>query len=144
MVFSGLVMAWRLATWPTRRSPDLVNATTEGVVRPPSSLSMTLGSPPSITATTELVVPRSIPIILPMTDPPTYKHMKTQDKYYARDSIMRVECVTVKVLDEDGRFQVAGNRGRPEASPQSELHAGGNATVCAASFAHIVRFDLKG
>jgi len=25
MVFSGLVMAWRLATWPTRRSPLLVN-----------------------------------------------------------------------------------------------------------------------
>src|ERR1700729_2535652 len=56
-------MACRLATWPTRRSPDLVKATTEGVVRPPSSLAITLGSPPSITATTELVVPRSIPII---------------------------------------------------------------------------------
>src|SRR5207245_4460294 len=64
MVFSGLVMACRLATWPTRRSPVLVNATTDGVVRPPSSLAMTLGSPPSITATQELVVPRSIPIIL--------------------------------------------------------------------------------
>src|SRR6201996_8701771 len=63
MVLAGLVMAWRLATWPTRRSPDLVNATTEGVVRPPSSLEITWGSPPSITATTELVVPRSIPII---------------------------------------------------------------------------------
>ena len=35
-VFSGLVMAWRLATWPTRRSPLLVNATTDGVVRWPS------------------------------------------------------------------------------------------------------------
>ena len=35
-VFSGLVMAWRLATWPTRRSPLLVNATTDGVVRSPS------------------------------------------------------------------------------------------------------------
>ena len=63
-VFSGLVMACRLATCPTRRSPVLVNATTEGVVRPPSSLGITLGSPPSITATTELVVPRSIPMIL--------------------------------------------------------------------------------
>src|SRR5205085_6072641 len=63
MVFSGLVIAWRLATCPTSRSPVLVNATTDGVVRPPSSLAMTLGSPPSITATQELVVPRSIPII---------------------------------------------------------------------------------
>jgi hypothetical protein len=35
MVFSGLVMACRLATWPARRSPDLLMATTEGVVRPP-------------------------------------------------------------------------------------------------------------
>ena len=40
-----------------------VNATTEGVVRPPSLLVMTVGVPPSITATQELVVPKSIPII---------------------------------------------------------------------------------
>ena len=39
-------------------------ATTEGVVRFPSALGMTTGSPPSKTATQELVVPRSIPIIL--------------------------------------------------------------------------------
>ena len=32
-VFWELVTAWRLAAWPTRRSPLLVNATTEGVVR---------------------------------------------------------------------------------------------------------------
>ena len=36
-------------------------ATTEGVVREPSALAMTEGSPPSRTATTELVVPRSMP-----------------------------------------------------------------------------------
>ena len=66
MVFSGLVMAWRLATWPTSRSPLLVKATIEGVVRAPSSFGMTFGSPPSMTATHELVVPRSIPIILAM------------------------------------------------------------------------------
>jgi hypothetical protein len=64
MVFSGLVMACRLATWPTRRSPLSVIATTEGVMRPPSGLVMTVGFPPSITATTELVVPRSMPMIL--------------------------------------------------------------------------------
>src|SRR6267378_2081254 len=39
-------------------------ATTEGVVRAPSWLGITTGSPPCITATTEFVVPRSIPIIL--------------------------------------------------------------------------------
>jgi hypothetical protein len=64
MVFSGLVTAWRLATCPTSRSPVLVNATMEGVRRFPSGLVMTVGSPPSITATTEFVVPRSMPMIL--------------------------------------------------------------------------------
>src|SRR5712692_5387135 len=63
-VFSGLVTAWRLATCPTRRSPVLVMATTDGVVRAPSWLGMTTDSPPCITATTELVVPKSIPMIL--------------------------------------------------------------------------------
>jgi hypothetical protein len=67
MVCLGLVTAWRLATWPTSRSPSLVNATTDGVVRPPSALGMTTGSPPSMTATTEFVVPRSIPMILDAT-----------------------------------------------------------------------------
>src|SRR5580693_41538 len=63
-VFCGLVTAWRFAIVPTRRSPDAVNATTDGVVRPPSAFSITVGSPPSRTAMHELVVPRSIPIVL--------------------------------------------------------------------------------
>src|ERR1700686_3708264 len=63
-VFSGLVTACRFATCPTSRSPVLVNATTDGVRRPPSGLGITTGSPPSMAATTELVVPRSMPIIL--------------------------------------------------------------------------------
>src|SRR2546429_8092430 len=66
IVFSGLVTAWRLATVPTRRSPDCVNATTDGVVRPPSAFSITVGSPPSSTAIQLLVVPRSIPIVFPI------------------------------------------------------------------------------
>src|SRR3954449_3000661 len=61
MVRSTLVTAWRLAISPTRTSPFLANATTDGVVRPPSAFAMTVGSPPSRTATTEFVVPRSIP-----------------------------------------------------------------------------------
>src|SRR5260221_6403548 len=64
MVFSGLVTACRLATCPTRRSPPLVMATTLGVVRAPSWLGMTTGSPPCITATTELVVPKSIVAVM--------------------------------------------------------------------------------
>src|ERR1700684_4358212 len=66
IVRSGLVTAWRFASCPTSRSPVLVNATTEGVVRDPSELAMTVGLCPSITATTELVVPRSIPTTLAM------------------------------------------------------------------------------
>src|SRR5690349_23181815 len=63
MVFWGLVMAWRLAGSPTLRSPFFRKATTEGVVRRPSSLAITTGSLPSITATQLLVVPKSIPMI---------------------------------------------------------------------------------
>src|SRR4029077_6909110 len=64
MVLRGLVTDWRLATWPTRRSPLLVKATTDGVVRPPSWFGITTACPPSMTETTELVVPKSIPMIL--------------------------------------------------------------------------------
>ncbi len=60
-VRSTLVTACRLATSPTSTSPFLANATTDGVVRAPSVLVMTVGSPPSRTETTEFVVPRSIP-----------------------------------------------------------------------------------
>src|SRR5688500_18331877 len=65
-VRSGLVMAWRLATSPTRTSPLLEKATTDGVVRPPSALGTTVGSPASRTLTTELVVARSMPTALGM------------------------------------------------------------------------------
>src|SRR2546421_13120918 len=66
MVRSGLVMAWRLATSPTRTSPVFEKPTTDGVVRPPSALGMTVGSPASRVATTEFVVPRSMPTTLGM------------------------------------------------------------------------------
>src|SRR5438270_13416732 len=62
IVFSGLVTAWRLAGCPTRISPALAKATIEGVVRTPSAFSITLAWRPSMTATQELVVPRSMPI----------------------------------------------------------------------------------
>src|SRR4051812_3246422 len=63
-------MAWRLATCPTRRWPSSVNATTDGVVRWPSALGITSAWPPSIVAaTTELVVPRSMPTAFAITAP---------------------------------------------------------------------------
>ena len=49
-----------------RGGDDTLFATTDGVVRPPSGLGMTLGSPPSMTDTQELVVPRSMPIVFAM------------------------------------------------------------------------------
>src|SRR5881397_1418527 len=45
-VFSGLVIACRLATCPTRISPSFVNPTTDGVSRLPSWFAMTVGLPP--------------------------------------------------------------------------------------------------
>jgi len=62
-VFWEFVTAWRLAAWPTSRSPFFANPTTDGVVREPSEFAITTGSFPSITATTEFVVPKSIPMI---------------------------------------------------------------------------------
>ena len=77
IVFSGFITACRLATVPTRRSPESVKATTEGVVRPPSAFSSTVGSPPSITATHELVVPKSMPIVFATVNPPSFRRLPT-------------------------------------------------------------------
>src|SRR5688572_29454808 len=67
-VFFGFVIAWRFAGSPTLRSPFPLSrkATIEGVVLRPSLFAITTGSLPSITATHELVVPKSIPIIFPI------------------------------------------------------------------------------
>ena len=67
IVLSGFVTACLFASSPTRRSlalleVALVKATTDGVVLAPSAFAITTGSPPSITATHEFVVPKSIPI----------------------------------------------------------------------------------
>ena len=66
IVFSGFVTCWRFAGEPTSRWPSRPNATTDGVVRPPSAFGMTVGSDPSSTAMQELVVPRSIPMVFAM------------------------------------------------------------------------------
>ena len=63
IVFWGFVTCCRRAGAPTSRWPSFVNATTEGVVRPPSAFGITVGSPPSRTAMHEFVVPRSIPSV---------------------------------------------------------------------------------
>src|SRR4051812_9613059 len=109
MVCLGLVTAWRLATWPTRRSPSLVKATTEGVVRPPSALGMTTGSPPSMTATTELVVPRSIPMILEAMSTPDARVLRRTSNLPSAWIWMRVsKCRTVLRC----RFGTSDSKGR--------------------------------
>src|SRR4029453_19567014 len=69
-VFIGLVTACPLAGTPTSLSPSSVKATIEGVVLEPSAFSSTLGLEPSMTATHELVVPRSMPMTLAIVDDP--------------------------------------------------------------------------
>src|SRR3989304_6490504 len=66
IVLVGLVTRWRLATWPTKRSPFLLIATTLGVVRLPSLLAIISGLPACITAIALLGVPKSLPIIFPL------------------------------------------------------------------------------
>src|SRR5262249_33462598 len=62
----GLVTIWRLLAAPTTTSPSAFHDTIDGVVRPPSWLWITAGSPPSSTATQLFVLPRSIPMTRPM------------------------------------------------------------------------------
>src|SRR5205814_8976807 len=66
-VLSGFSTAWRFAGSPTK-IPSFVKATTDGNIFPPyalpSALGMILGAPPSMYAASELVVSRSIPMIL--------------------------------------------------------------------------------
>ena len=84
-VFLGLVICWCRAIVPTNRSPLSVKPTTDGVVRPPVELVMIFGLPPSKTATTEFVVPRSIPIILVIFHSPfVLTHMTRQQLPYQR------------------------------------------------------------
>jgi hypothetical protein len=62
-VLLGLVTAWRLADWPTSTSPSLLKATMRRRGAIALGVSITFGLSPSMTATQELVVPRSMPMI---------------------------------------------------------------------------------
>jgi hypothetical protein len=60
--------------------------TTDGSSRPPSAVTITLGEPPSITATTLLVVPKSMPTILDIVLPPFEKLMRAEDTPGAQEN----------------------------------------------------------
>ena len=66
-VFSGFTTACRFAIWPTNISPFFAYATTDGVVLCPSAFVTIVGFPPSIAATAEFVVPKSIPTTFSLT-----------------------------------------------------------------------------
>src|SRR5688572_16227956 len=117
MVRSGFVTAWRLATSPTSTSPDLENPTTDGVVRAPSALAITVDSPPSRTATTEFVVPRSMPTALAMLLPPprpqaSLSQNKTLVQTVASEGggDNQSERMTLKFVD--ARIRAVGHRPR--------------------------------
>src|ERR1700722_8168031 len=67
MVPFGFRIACRRASWPTRRSPCGVKATTDGVVLDPSAFGITVGWPATVAEITELVVPRSMPTATAIT-----------------------------------------------------------------------------
>src|SRR4029079_4560456 len=62
------------------------SAATDGVIAPASAFVMTCGSPPSMTATTELVVPRSMPMILPMLSV-LLRVVRDADERWAQDPV---------------------------------------------------------
>src|ERR1700687_1474349 len=115
-VFSGFVTACRFATCPTSRSPVLVIATTDGVVRAPSWLGITTGSPARLNATHHVVVPSSIPRILLIAaiPPETFCHSvrpyltetKANPAQFLRSKpsskrSIHVECMFVKFSDNN-------------------------------------------
>ena len=102
IVFSELVTACRFAGAPTNRSPFFLNATTLGQVREPSAVLMTTGSPPSITATTELVVPRSIPTVFPIA---TYYYGIKPLEPHTLNACIRLEYQSSCVLNHF-RYQI--------------------------------------
>ena len=66
-VFSGFVTACLFAGSPTFISPFSKNPIIEGVVLFPSSFAMMVALPPCITEQQEFEVPKSIPIIFPIS-----------------------------------------------------------------------------
>src|SRR5687767_7668534 len=135
MVRSTLVTAWFFADWPTSTSPLRANATTEGVVRAPSELAMTVGSPPSRTATTELVVPRSMPTARAMvcaSDVGSLSCLHSSLPWAGSRHSRRLESATLNLLDvsnapADDRVPAA--REGPTAALQGRGGAGLDAAV---------------
>src|ERR1700761_5504029 len=107
-VLEGLVTAWRLAGWPTTRSPSSRMPTTDGVVRAPSAFSITFGVLPSMMATHELVVPRSMPIILLMRTLVSLLHWRTLAGAFKHEAPVASFPVRIRLSFGCGREARAG------------------------------------
>src|ERR1700730_14706382 len=97
--------------------------TTEGVVRAPSWFGITTDSTHCITATTELVVPRSMPIILLILCPPSLPRAWQCDAGRDSRAIVYLECDYVKLVDTVHNNGRINGLGRPRADSQSEAPA---------------------
>src|SRR5574341_2556944 len=113
IVFCALMMALLRATRPTRRSWFLLTATTDGTNRSPSADGITIGSPPLITAATELVVPRSMPMILPISSPKYFstripRKSEWREFYFIRETCPELAVSHRRVASVRGTNGVEG------------------------------------
>ena len=113
-VFVGLVTACRFAGCPTNLSPLSENATMDGVVLDPSAFSITFAFLPSMTATHELVVPRSMPITSPPLAYPLAKDGAAALNHLASVAAT-TESLTANLCEE--------KRKPPRASPHRQSFA---------------------
>src|SRR5690349_12750776 len=115
IVRSGLVTAWRLATSPTSTSPLRAKATMDGVVREPSALAMTVGSPPSRTLTQEFVVPRSIPTARGMVFLASYRaRFRYKVEWNRLNDATGSHTVKLKLSPPDASHSTSGTPGRAQ------------------------------
>ena len=117
-VRSGLVTPWRLAGWPTRRSPSSVKATIDGVVRAPSEFSMTFG----VAAFHD----RDAGVGGPEVDADDFCHLCRSFRF-ARppdpEAIRFMDgCRTCRFDEADGRFPHAAEIGIPAAGCKSSRY----------------------
>src|SRR6187402_2582582 len=146
IVFRGFVTCWRRAGAPTSRWPSFVNATTDGVVRPPSAFGITVGSPPSSTAMQLFVVPRSIPIVFAMLLSPfvassQIRKSKCENSRYENRPRERGEIG--RATEWSARFNLSMTRALLVAAAAAAVLAAA-ATPAPAPVAHVASVALDG
>lgn len=93
-MFFGLITLCLFATCPTKILLFFTYATTEAVVLKPSLLEITVGWEASIVATTEFVVPKSIPTDLPIRVRFYFKNYNYTQSLILNFPILLKDCPT--------------------------------------------------